>query len=116
MVSKPAKPVKLPLQKEKRVEKKKRQPPALLELLNERQSWELPPYRKPEVDAVKMEEAARLWAQAYNADPFAYQRIRLHMLQGFELVSDVRKDASGLLNRRLAAIAGGVVPVKQEEE
>lgn len=69
-----------------------KQRPALLELLNQRGSWNLPPYEPPVRDAkylVKVETAARAHARANPADPFAYPRIRLHLLKGFDLPSDV---------------------------
>ena len=101
----------------KRTAKEKpKQTSGLLELLNDRATWELPPYRVPEVDERKLEEAARLHAQAYNGDPYAYYRIKLHMRRGFELVSDVHKDALNVLNRRLQRINKGVGDVVEVRE
>lgn len=99
-----------------RTEKKAKQNTSgLLELLNDRASWDLPPYRIPEVDERKLEEAARLHAQACNGDPFAYYRIKLHMRMGYELVSDVHKDALNTLNRRLQRVRGGHDVVEARE-
>jgi hypothetical protein len=61
------------------------------------------PYRKPQrLDKSAVERAAKLHAQANRSDPYAYGRVMLHMRQGYELASDIIKEANG----RLAAEHG----------
>lgn len=57
-------------------------------------------YRKPRLKAaerVLLDRAARLYARVHWTDPFAFGRIRLHMLQGYEAVADVIKEATAKL-------------------
>lgn len=75
----------------------------LLELLNRNKAWDLPSYKLPQHkagDLAKIEEAARAHALADNSDPFAFYRIRLYMWCGFELASDISKEAKSRLSRR----------------
>jgi hypothetical protein len=93
-------------------------PSPLLDLLDQRYvelglgKPDYPPYRKPFLGPEKAEQldnAARNWAKANPSDPHAGPRMRLHMMQGYELVSDVAADAKRMLlvqaNARHASLA-----------
>ena len=62
------------------------------------------PYHKPAPapTGYAVERAVALYAEAHLSDPFARQRIRHYIAQGYVLASDVIKDASPLIRRRLA--------------
>lgn len=60
-------------------------------------------YHKPFLAPSKLNEAVRLHGQAHPSDPFAMGRIRLHLKQGYELVSEVVKDAQRLIQARANA-------------
>ena len=91
----------------------------LLELLNSNAAWKLPPYKRPEVNVKRLEDAVRTHAIAEDSDPFAAGRIRLHLTKGYVLPSDTIKEASARINRRAAepkeALAV-LVPVKKTLE
>lgn len=79
----------------------------LLELLQSR--WDdfvkgLPdrPVR-PILHMPDVREAARLWAKANPSDPFAYQRMITNITHGYSSVSEVRADASRILQAQHAA-------------
>jgi hypothetical protein len=72
----------------------------LLELLNARGVWNYPDYRLPDVNPKHRDEAIRLHSLANDSDPFAASRMRLHIMAGFALPSEVAHDAKGLLQRR----------------
>lgn len=69
----------------------------LLKLLNQRAAWEGTPFSRPTWSAVEKANIisiANLWGRAHPADPFAEMRMRLYMLQGLELPSDILKQAN----------------------
>lgn len=73
----------------------------LLTLLNNRKCWEpAPPYKLPTYNKGVVERAERVHVKANDSDPYAGDRIRLHLLMGFELPSNVEKDATAQLARR----------------
>lgn len=78
----------------------KREKSALLELLNSRESWKLPPHRLPEVDKRALEEALSAYKLAEDSDPHAYSRMRLYIMQGFELPSDILRKARSRIAMR----------------
>lgn len=71
---------------------------ALLELLNKRKAWDLPEYKRPWVDRKRLDEAIRLQSQADASDPWAGARMRLYILNGYELASDVYREAKSHLS------------------
>lgn len=59
-----------------------------------------PAYRKPTFNLAgkdRVAKAVRDHATAHPSDPFAAQRIKLHIIQGYELVSDVLADAARII-------------------
>lgn len=81
----------------------KKEQPELLKLLNARAAWSLPPFRKPKFNAnerAKIETAVSLHAQAFNSDPFAADRMNLHLISGLERADDVIEDARHKLGAR----------------
>ena len=53
-----------------------------------------PAYREPMVNERAIHEAARQWALWDNADPWAYGRMKMHLRRGYELPSDVLREAN----------------------
>lgn len=51
-------------------------------------------YRKPQVDPRVVRGAAMAHAEVNRSDPYAYARMRLYIAQGYEIASDVLKDAA----------------------
>jgi len=74
---------------------------ALLELLNKNKTWELPEHhRLPKVDERKMNEAIWLQSQADDSDPWSGARTRLYIVAGYELTSDIAREAKSRLTLR----------------
>lgn len=74
--------------------------PELLKLLNTRSAWNNPPHSRPVVNGEylrRMNAAVEAHAKANRSDPFAKNRIALHMRAGLELPSDVLDEANGRL-------------------
>lgn len=69
----------------------KKEPSELLILLNDRKSWDNghKAYSKPS----EIVPAARAHADSNRSDPFAYGRMKLHMLAGLESAAEVLKAA-----------------------
>ena len=57
----------------------------------------LPPFRRPHVDPDGVRNAARDYALCHESDPFAYGRMKVHLANGLELVSDIASDARACL-------------------
>lgn len=58
--------------------------PTLLKLLNERAVWNYPPWRKPEWnkrDLERIRESAKVHGQANPTDPYAAERMLMHLLR-----------------------------------
>lgn len=81
----------------------KREKSALLELLNKNHAWDLPSHKLPQVDRRRLDEAIRIQSQADDSDPWASARTRLYILQGYELASDVYREAKSRLSIRHGA-------------
>ena len=76
---------------------KKREEPELLKLLNSRAAWNNPPHVEPRIDdnyRNRMNAAVNAYAQANRTDPFARDRISLHLRRGLELPSDVLEESN----------------------
>lgn len=76
----------------------------LLKLLASRKAWDIPCCLSAPLfndqDKDRNEAAALMWGVANDSDPFAASRARLHINQGYELASDVMKDAARLHSAR----------------
>jgi hypothetical protein len=75
----------------------------LLELLAERKVWEGKAFKQPlwnETDKARQEQAARAHARADNADPFAYNRARLHLARGLDNADLLLRAANNVLTAR----------------
>lgn len=75
-------------------------------ILQRAQSIELMPlpYRVPEQSPELIEEAAQAFAAFNNSDPFAYQRMKIHLQRGLETASQIAPEyRSKLRARQLAA-------------
>lgn len=60
-------------------------------------------YRAPawtSYDLKLIEDAARLHAKANVTDPFAYDRVKMHMIRGYDLYSDISTKAKAVLASR----------------
>lgn len=92
----------------------------LLALLNQRKTWELSPhYVIPQQNSRLVSEAINLYTLANDSDPFARDRIRLHLAIGFEYAPDVIKDARGQLQRRgseAPTAFANLEPVKKQQD
>lgn len=67
--------------------------PELLKLLNSRSVWNLPPFRNPNYDAMRIENAARTAARAEPSDPFTYARVKASLRAGLDDPSEVLSTA-----------------------
>lgn len=75
---------------------KKKETPALLQLLNERSTWNLPPWRAPLIDDARgrlIETAARTAQKAEPSDPFMYRRMKHQLTLGYDDPNEVMKAA-----------------------
>lgn len=79
---------------------KKKETPGLLLLINARESWNLPPFRAPVLDAQRqrlVELAARTAQKAEPSDPFLYSKLKSHLSQGLDDPAEVLSTAQSRL-------------------
>jgi hypothetical protein len=85
----------------------KKEQPELLKLLNARAAWNHPPFRQPRFGAdqlAKIELAVSLHAEANNSDPYAADRMRMHLLRGLDSAEEVITEARNRLNAKQSAV------------
>ena len=78
----------------------------LLKLLNQRAAWNLPRFRKPlwnGKDIQAIDAAEKLHAEADPSNPYAYQRMKMHLLRGLDSAVDVAESARLALGARASA-------------
>lgn len=72
---------------------KKLEVPGTLSLILERERSLPLRHHIPPLNMAHVLQAARLHAEVHNSDPFAYGRVKTHMLNGIENVGEVHKAA-----------------------
>lgn len=82
--------------------KQKTPVPEPMGIIMERQEevLRLPPYRAPNYEPGRIEQAARAHGQAHESDPFAFARMALYLRKGYELPSTILKEAKTRIHVR----------------